>query len=90
MYTDTIATPGFAAQFHRLVSLGASKLYCEANDIRGRLGNINTAIVAMEAELVEHYSSRSSDEKPAFSIRREDYGESSLSDGGFSRNPDGW
>ena len=100
-YTDTIATPGFAAQFHRLISLHTSRVYCEANDIGGRLANINVVIgrppeggdpgTGMEKELCEFYSARSVEEKPSMKLRRDDYGEGALgNDGNFSTHPDGF
>ena len=82
-YDDTTKTPGFASQFHGLVSLYAALPYCEVNDLEKRAMKIRARIQEMEASLVDFYSSRDADTKINFSIRRENYGE----DNAYSNNP---
>ena len=89
--TDTTKTPGFATHFHRLVSLYAALDYCETNDFDKRAAKIRANIQTVEAELVQHYSSRDLDAKISLKIQNEDYGQIGLSqDGRLSSNPDGF
>lgn len=76
--TDTTKTPGFATQFHRLISLYASLDYCDVNDLDKRAKKIRERIAYMEPRMVEFYSQRDTDAKVSLSIQREDYGESAL------------
>lgn len=78
VYTDTTKTPGFATQFHRLISLYASLDYCEINDLVNRAVKIKEKIQSLEAELIEFYSSRANDEALSITPRKEDYGEDAL------------
>jgi len=90
-YNDTTKTPGFATQFHRLISLYASLDYCEANGLDSRANIIRSKITPMEQELMEYYSSRANDETPAITLKKTDYGEISLGqDTQYSNNPDGF
>lgn len=77
-YDDTTKEPGFASQFHRLVSLYTAKDYCTINSLNNRLAMINNEIQKMELELIEFYSSRDADSKFSISIRQDDYGQSAL------------
>ena len=88
VYTDTTKTPGFASDFHRLISLYAALDYCMVN-VPGRVPGIQAYITKLEAELIIHYEFRDDDEQPSISISRDDYGQSSLGSG-FSTNPDGF
>lgn len=76
--TDTTKTPGFASQFHRLISLYAALDYCDINDLDKRAAKIQKRIDKMEADLIAHYSSRDADSKVSFKVPLEDYGQSSL------------
>lgn len=99
--TDTIKTPGFASQFHRLISLHASLDYCEANGIKDRVAIIRNKIgrppegndpgAGMEGELVNFYANRSPDTKNTMTLAEDDYGQGLLSqDGQFGNNQDGF
>ncbi len=77
VFDDTTKEPGFASQFHRLISLYGSLDYCEQNDLEKRVKKIQNKITAMEAELVEFYSSRDTDQKVGLRTSTEDYGEDS-------------
>lgn len=89
--TDTTKTPGFATHFHRLISLYAALDYCEVNSLDKRASKIRANIQTMEAELIQHYSSRDADAKVYLKIQNEDYGQIGLSDDErLSVNPDGF
>lgn len=83
---DTTKTPGFAIQFHRLISLYAALDWTEQNEMEKRSRKIRENIARMEAELVEFYSDRTRDEAPSISLRQEDYG----ADSDQTYNPKGW
>lgn len=97
--TDTTKAPGFATQFHRLISLYGALDYCEVNDLDSRAAKIRLKIGSapsdrdpgsgMERELAEFYSMRNPDDRPSISIQKEDYGQSALGMGGNS-NPFGF
>jgi len=99
--SDTTKTPGFATHFHRLISLHGALDYCEINDLDSRAVKIRTKIGSppterdvgsgLEMELVNHYATRNVDDRPAISVRGEDYGQGALSsDSGFTTKPDGF
>lgn len=73
--TDTTKVPGFATQFHRLISLYGALDYCEANELDRKAQKIQNKINLMEVELVEFYSSRDTDQKIGLRTKREDYGQ---------------
>jgi hypothetical protein len=73
--TDTTKTPGFASQFHRLISLGAAADYCRANNLTTRLQSINAEILKLEGELTEFYTNRSADVQPSMKVADEDFGQ---------------
>ncbi len=81
-YNDTTKTPGFATQFHRLISLYGAKDYCSVNDLDKRVSKIQTEIDRMELELIEFYSVRDTDQKIGLRTQREDYG---ISGGSFEK-----
>jgi len=87
---DTTEVPGFAAPFHRLISLYAAKDYCAANDFGARLANINNEIKELEAGLVAFYTSRNRDERIRMRSHREDYGASGLAIGGSNQPSVDW
>jgi len=76
--SDTTKQPGFASDFHRLVSLYASLDYLTVNGMIQRATMVQNRITAMEQELLERYSQRSGDETPRVSFSKNDYGESAL------------
>jgi hypothetical protein len=89
---DTTKAPGFAAPFHRLISLYAALDYVEANSIpnrgdviRARIGRLPDITegdpgAGMLKDLAEFYANRDRDTKASFSLQREDYGSAALSD----------
>lgn len=64
---DTDKAPGFASNFHRLVSLYTALDYTEPNELEARSRKIQNRIDKMEAELVEFFSDRDRDETPHLS-----------------------
>lgn len=98
VYTDTTKTPGFATQFHRLVSIYSALDYCEintmpdrANALRMRIGSPpdllnNQPGSGMEKELVDFYSRRDEDGKLSLMPLRDDYGQLGLSNGSSTSN----
>ena len=80
-YTDNTKEPGFASQFHRLISLYPASDYCSVNGLNTRLAIIANEITKLTLELVEYYSSRSDDKRTSMSLSKDDFGESALSDG---------
>lgn len=90
-YTDTTKTPGFASQFHRLISLYAARDYCAVNSINNRLKVIDNEIQKMEADVIDFYSVRNRDEKQSLRTQKSDYGEIALGTQGRSvYNQDGF
>lgn len=86
--SDTTKVPGFATPFHRLISLYGALDYCEMNDLDSRAAKIRLKIGSpptetsagsgLEMELVNFYASRNVDDRPAVSVREEDYGQSGM------------
>ncbi len=90
-YTDTTKTPGFASQFHRLISLWPALDFVDVNTMPQRAAKIEARITAMETELGDFYSTRNMDEKQFLELSREDYGEIAIEGGiGGSQNPGGF
>ena len=87
---DTTKTPGFASQFHRLISLHMALDYCDINDLDKRAAKIRNAITKMENELVEFYSDRARDEQTSIRLKREDYGQGALGSNTFGRSQNGF
>lgn len=103
VFDDTTKTPGFATQFHRLISLYGALDYCNINDLDKRAAKILKMIgnppdtdqgikgSGMEGELVAHYSHRDTDQKVGLRTRTEDYGQYDGSNRNRTlRNPDGF
>lgn len=73
--TDTTATPGFAKQFHRILSFGAALDYATKHDFSAtKIALLQNRIKELEAGLLEFYSSRDQDRKIGMSLSQEDYG----------------
>jgi len=101
-FDDTTKQPGFASQFHRLISLYGALDYCEQNDLEKRVGKILLKIgtpqldgargTGMEGELMAHYSDRDTDQKVGLRTRREDFGQnySNSNSRNSGSNPDGF
>jgi len=72
---DTTATPGFAKQFHRILSLGAALDYAIKHELpQGVIVNMQNRIKEFETGIMEFYSSRDQDNKVSLSLSKEDYG----------------
>jgi len=76
---DTTKVPGFAAPFHRLLSFGAAKDYCIANNLFSKISFLDKEIEKLEQGLLEFYSSRDRDEKVKMTLSQEDYGQDNFS-----------
>ncbi len=94
--TDTTKTPGFAAQFHRLISMRAALDYCEVNDLDNRAAKLRDKLGApptdgfpgagMELEFFNFYATRNVDDRPTITVTQEDYGQL----GGANASPMGF
>ncbi len=72
---DTTATPGFAKQFHRILSFGAALDYAIKHELSDKvISRLQDRIDKLEAGLMEYYSSRDQDRKISLSLETEDYG----------------
>ena len=69
--TDTTKEPGFNPLYHRLLSIGASSDYCIPNGLTQRLKTLESEIIKTETAMVGYYSSRSKDDHPRISLRKE-------------------
>ena len=69
--TDTTKVPGFAAPFHRILSLGGALDYAIANGMNGKINILSPLIQKMEQDLQTFYSSRERDSKVRLSFRKE-------------------
>lgn len=67
--TDTIKTPGFNADFHRLVSLYAARDYCALHN-KERLPIIDAEIQRMEADIKDFFASRDVDDEPQLVLKK--------------------
>ena len=101
VYTDTTKVPGYATQFHRLISMLSAFDFCQINSMPERANSLammigtppdlmnNQAGSGMAKDLVDFYSSRDADAKVNLSPLHEDYGELGLNPGSGSF-PNGW
>ncbi len=90
--SDTTKEPGWAPQFHRLVSLLSALDFTESNEmsarsavIRNKVGtepdpSVNDPGSGMFREFVNFYTERDQDGAHSLSTRREDYGSGALGD----------
>lgn len=65
--------PGFASEFHRLLSLGAAQDFCIAYEMPQREAYLRREKERLELELISFYSQRFRDRKIKFSPLRESY-----------------
>lgn len=72
--TDTTKVPGFAAPFHRILSLGGALDYAIANSMNGKISILAPLLTKMEQDLQLFYSTRSRDESVRLVPRVENYG----------------
>lgn len=89
---DTTKAPGYAPQYHRIISWGAALDYVLANTIPNKAEGLRSMIgeppdlstgkpgFGMAKELVEFYADRDRDLKPSLSLEQDDYGGSALGD----------
>ena len=70
---DTTKEPGFAPQFHRLISLYAARDYCAVEGLIDRMTVIDQRIAALEMELAEFYATRDIDDRPKMTLKSETY-----------------
>ena len=66
--TDTTKNPGFAAQFHKYLSIYAQYEYAHAKEL-DKTEKLKRDMLEMEKEIASFYSKRSSDYKPRFISR---------------------
>ena len=78
--SDTTKTPGFAVQFHRLISLYAALDYTDRNSMDRQSIKIRERIKEMREDLMDYYATRDHDSNPSLRVRKEDYGASELGD----------
>lgn len=95
-YTDTTKVPGFAASFHRLISLFAALDFCTINSMPERVSMLMGLIGSppdllngqpgsgMVKDMVDYYSSRDADGKTTLATLYEDYGQLGLNPGSGS------
>lgn len=67
---DDVKIPGFAAQFHRILSVGASLDYAIANTMTNKINMLTPMFNQLKADLVVFYSERSGDEKVRMTLGR--------------------
>lgn len=66
---DTEKKPGFAAQFHQYLSLGASIRYTVANGMDEKYKLLNHLQEKILTKIKKHYKTRSPDEKPKLRLK---------------------
>lgn len=100
--TDTTKVPGFAATYHRILSLGGAYEYALVNGMDDKMALINRELygdgrtkVGLFDELINFYSARNVDQKRSLHLQKSDYGELTLGQGSGNRqsnlqNPKGF
>lgn len=69
--TETSTTPGFAENFHRILSIGAALDYANSRTLVNTIPILVNGLNSYKADLQEYYSSRQSDIKTEIRIIRE-------------------
>jgi hypothetical protein len=72
---DTTKVPGFAAPFHRILSIGAALDYAIANELMGKISILQPMLTKMESDMIQFYSTRDRDEQLNLDVRTESYGD---------------
>jgi hypothetical protein len=72
------AVPGFATQFHRILSIGGALDHAIKNTMTEKVAILSRMKSELRAELRTFYASRDGDAMPNLSISREDYGASAM------------
>lgn len=86
---DTTKAPGFAALYHRILSIGAALDYAVSKELTGKINILTPMLKVLQDGLVTHYSTRAGDEKISMRTRRENYGNSDSDyDSGGRNNSD--
>lgn len=68
--TDTVKTPGFASQFHNILSVGAALRYAISQGMKNKIAQLRADKESIRNAIREHYEKRSPDEKPKLKLRR--------------------
>ena len=84
--TDTTKSPGFAALYHRILSVGAALDYAIANTMTSKVTMLTPMFAGLKSGLIEHYQTRAGDEKVRMTLQRENYGVDETS--GYNRISD--
>jgi len=69
--TDTATQPGFASDFHRIVSVGAALDFAQSRNMTNSTQLLINRLNSLKSDLQEFYSSRQSDIKTEIRITRE-------------------
>ena len=69
--TDTTKKPGFNPQFHQYLSISASLRYALANNMTDKASFLQGEKERIRLKIVEHYQSRSQDERPKLSLAKQ-------------------
>jgi hypothetical protein len=73
---STTEVPGFAENFHKILSYGAGFEYAVANGMNAKMSILLPLITKMEKAIEEYYSYRNDrDDAPSMSVATEDYGQ---------------
>jgi hypothetical protein len=67
---DTTKSPGFASQFHQILSISASLRYAMANGMSEKVSMLSGMKERILLEIREHYQLRSPDERPRLKLRK--------------------
>lgn len=70
--SDTSAAPGFNAQFHQFLSIGAALRYAVANGMKSKAGDLSAMKEQVREAMRTHYQLRSPDLKPKIKLARGD------------------
>lgn len=68
--TDTDVAPGFNSLFHQILSVGASLRYAMGNGMREKASFLQGEKKEILKNIREHYQTRSKDEKPRITLKR--------------------
>lgn len=71
---DTTKVPGFAAPYHRILSIGAALDYAIANEMTGKINILTPMLLKLEADLKNHYANRAGDVKVSLRVAKDNYG----------------
>lgn len=69
--TDTDSSPGFASQFHQILSISAALRYAMANGLKEKVAMLTGMKEKILIQIREHYQLRSPDERPRLRLRKQ-------------------